>query len=197
MQFMHGAIIVMQRLKDMFHDWYIHPEYNHNDNGAFHQHMPTMRLLSKGLRVVEFGARHGTSTLAIATGMPASFISIDIEIKDTVRTIQAIALDCGIDMTVLEHNDLEIEIPECDLLFIDTLHTYSQLKQELALHGNKAQKYIVMHDIVSFGHSNEDGSAEGPGLLPAIIEFLGNNPHWQVEAYYYNNNGLMILSRTC
>lgn len=188
----------MQKLKDMFHDWYIHPEYNHNDNAAFHEHMPTMRLLSKGLRVIEFGARHGTSTLAIATGEPKWFITYDIEIKETVKQIHAIAaIDCGVNMSVIEANDLEIEIPECDLLFIDTLHTYTQLKQELALHGNKAKRYIVMHDIVSFGHTNEDGSAEGPGLLPAIIEFLEANPHWHVESYYFNNNGLMILGRTC
>ena len=33
------------------------------------------------------------------------------------------------------------------------------------------------------------------GLIPAIEEFIKNNPHWTIYEHYKNNNGLMILKR--
>jgi hypothetical protein len=35
-------------------------------------------------------------------------------------------------------------IEETDMLFVDTLHTYGQVKGELERHGNQARKYIVI-----------------------------------------------------
>ena len=43
-----------------------------------------------------------------------------------------------------------IDIEETDLLFIDTLHTYDQLAAELARHGMKARRWIVLHDTTTF-----------------------------------------------
>jgi predicted O-methyltransferase YrrM len=180
----------------MFHDWYTHPHYNQGDNGAFHEHMPTLRLMCGGMEVVELGSRFGTSTLAILTSVPKALYTVDIERRETITTLLHLAEQENIPFTFVEDNDLTCYVPECDILFIDTLHTYSQLKQELALHADKASTYIVMHDIVSFGTRNEDDNpVGGQGLMPAINEFLETNPHWVVCSYYYNCNGLLILKR--
>jgi len=80
------------------------------------------------------------------------------------------------------------------MIFIDTLHTYEQLKQELKLHGNKAQKYIAFHDTHTFGLRGEIDN-DNKGLLSAIIEFMMENPHWKFYKYKTNNNGLTILKR--
>jgi hypothetical protein len=80
-------------------------------------------------------------------------------------------------------------------LFIDTLHTYNQLKQELTLHGNKAQKYIAFHDTYTFGLRGED-NVDKKGLMTAIIEFMTENPHWKFKIHKTNNNGFTVLERT-
>jgi hypothetical protein len=103
-------------------------------------------------------------------------------------------------------------ITDTDMLFIDTLHSYKQLKLELHLHGNKARKYIAFHDVVTFGesdemHLSEDPSwpdslkeqyrnlPEGLGINKAIVEFMVDNKHWRAEKLFSNNNGLLILTR--
>lgn len=78
--------------------------------------------------------------------------------------------------------------------FIDTLHTYDQLKQELRLHGNKAKKFIAFHDTHTFGINGED-QKDKKGLLPAIIEFMIDNPHWNFKIHKTNNNGMTVLER--
>ena len=90
----------------------------------------------------------------------------------------------NIDFEFIEADTLKIEIEETDLLFIDTLHTEKQLKQELKLHAGKARKYIVLHD--TFSCSDE--------LLPVIEEFLKQG-RWKIKADYKNNNGMMILEK--
>jgi hypothetical protein len=92
-----------------------------------------------------------------------------------------------------------VEIEETDLLFIDTWHCYEQLKTELALHHKKVRKYIAFHDTYTYGLIAEDNynekSPSGLGLLPAIIEFMNENPQWKFKMNVTNNNGLMILEK--
>ena len=97
-------------------------------------------------------------------------------------------------MLYIKANVLDIEISETDLLFIDTLHTYSQLAKELALHSSKVKKYIVLHDTYTFGLSGED-PRDKKGLLTAVIEFLINSPNWKFKMFKTNNNGLTVLER--
>jgi GT2 family glycosyltransferase len=91
---------------------------------------------------------------------------------------------------------LKTEIEETDLLFIDTLHTYKQLSQELTLHGNKARKYILIHDTNTWGSKDEvETDSEKKGELIAIEDFLTQNPHWKIVERIEESNGLMILER--
>jgi predicted O-methyltransferase YrrM len=184
------------KLDATYLDWYLHPDYNQGDNSAFYQHMPTLRLLARGLRCVELGVRYGTSTIALLAARPASLFSVDIQAFETHPLLWELAQSENIPFKLTIIDDLLIEIPDCDLLFIDTLHTYTQLSKELALHAHRSTKYIVFHDIVSFGERNEDpADTAGPGLLPAIMEFLQHNPQWKIASFYFNNNGLLILER--
>lgn len=174
-------------------DWYTHPSYFNGDCGAFHEHMPVLRLLCAGKTVVELGSRHGVSTLAILAGRPKSLISYDIDIKPELLDLQTLAVQEKISFSFVEANDLDVEIPACDILFIDTWHTYDQLRQELAMHGNKAAEYIIGHDLVSFGTNSEDGTE--PGLIAALEEFLASNDHWESASFWFNCNGLWLLRR--
>ena len=82
-----------------------------------------------------------------------------------------------------------------DLLFIDTLHVYGQLKAELWAHQARARRYICLHDtevdrdqgeVLRMGWdvgrmARETGMSTadlGRGLGPAIREFLEEFPVW-------------------
>ena len=155
------------------------------------EHCPTLcNLAAKCDHVTEFGTRWGASTIAFLYGQPEKLVCYDWHKKETVDTLAELSGDTEFEFH--KCSTLEIEIEETDLLFIDTLHTYSQLKQELALHSPKSKKYIVMHDTVSFGIKGQRGE---DGLGRAIDEFLEENKEWKVFKHYSNNNGLTILER--
>lgn len=162
------------------------------------EHLPTLRRLAAECDVVvEFGTWYCKAATALALGARQRFISVDHliwgEVEEIKRHIELIESLAGAKFQFIEADTSQPGIFEsCDLLFIDTLHNYRQLRQELALHGNKARTYLVLHDTVKFGDVGDDGAA---GLRPAIAEFLAANPHWRVHAEYPNNNGLMVLKR--
>jgi hypothetical protein len=84
------------------------------------------------------------------------------------------------------------------MLFIDTLHDYKQLSNELRIHvENNANppRTIAFHDVETFGYVDESSGNKG-GLVPAILEFLSRNKKWYVDYYTRENNGLMILKVT-
>ena len=88
---------------------------------------------------------------------------------------------------------MTVEIEPTDLLFIDTLHNYSQLKKELELHAGNVKKYIIFHDTVTYGFVGESGDPKG--IAFAINEFLNENPGWYVREQWMNNNGLLVVAR--
>ena len=90
----------------------------------------------------------------------------------------------------MEHDDLT------EILFIDTLHDEGQVRKELALHAARVTKWILFHDVISFGHREESGNKEGRGLHPAIVDFMdANKGVWIEEAYFPFSHGLLVLRR--
>ena len=81
---------------------------------------------------------------------------------------------------------------ECDFLFIDTLHDYDQLKEELRIHSSAARKYIGLHDTETFAENGETRGKEG--IWRAVEEFVSQG-EWKIKERFRNNNGLTILSR--
>lgn len=167
------------------------------------KHMPKLReLASECKHVTEFGARFNISTLALLAGKPNKVISWDLSPSACYEGWMRL---CGglptnlVDPPHLElrtGNTLEITIEETDMLFIDTYHTYEQLKAELERHGDKARKYLVFHDTWTFGYFGEDGSK--PGLRQAIKEFQlehGNGLRWTLIHDEKDCNGLVVLQR--
>lgn len=151
--------------------------------------------------VTEFGVRNMVSTWALMYGLslPKSatrtLMSYDLTNPgdSAIGQAMAIAVNAGVLFNFIVGDTRQITIEETDLLFIDTFHTYGQLQKELELHGNKARKFIILHDTLTFGTKGEAG--DEAGLLPAIEWFLRQNPHWTMRAQYYFNNGLTILER--
>lgn len=167
-----------------------------NKDSDIKKHLPTLKKYSSMVdRVTEMGVRWGNSTCALIMGKPKTMISYDIKFPKQfdLKHWKNMAKEVNVDLTFIETDSLNITIEPTDLLFIDTYHSYTQLKKELTLHGNKAGKYLIFHDTVTFGKVGMDGKK--PGLVQAINEFIEHNPHWKIREVFKNNNGLMVLER--
>jgi hypothetical protein len=161
------------------------------------EHLPTLRRIAGDCdHVTEMGVRWVVSTYALMAGKPKQLISYDIESVErwgySIEQLTELAKDNGVEFSFVVADTTDVEIKETDFLFIDTYHVYDQLKKELALHGNKARKYLGFHDTTTFA---EVGEHNQKGLWPAIEEFMVENPHWVVYERHINNNGLTILKR--
>lgn len=177
------------------------------------EHLPTLRKYAKKCEhVTEFGVREVVSTYAFLSAHPKVMRSYDVYKPSDSNYQEMMRLSSSVDFEFIQQNVLEIEIEQTDLLFIDTLHTYDQLIQELTKHGNKVNKYIILHDTTKFGKSNElhkkiingkkiktkypvlnsDGKV---GLKQAVDDFLKENNNWVIKEVFTNNNGLTVLEK--
>jgi hypothetical protein len=162
-----------------------------------HAHLLRLAQLARECsHVTEFGVRSGMSTFAFMHGLSgksrATLRSYDL--GDPYNLFASIRPHIEIDWTFAHGSTLDAPMIEpTEMLFVDTLHTYAQVKGELEKHGNQASKYLVFHDTVAFGVSGEDF---GPGINLAIQEFMRDNEHWKLFEHYENNNGLTILARS-
>lgn len=151
------------------------------------EHLPTLkRLASKCSHITEFGVRTGNSTLALLAGLRPTDKLVSYDINDC----SGVTDDPRWTFKKADTSKLFL-IDKTDMLFIDTLHDYAQVVDELQ-HALAVRKYIVFHDIVLFG-SNDESTGKGPGIMMAILEFLRDNKSWVVQEVYPNNNGLLVL----
>ena len=152
------------------------------------------------------GVRWGSSTIAFLNSDAEEIISYDIVTNKDIQNIENIVKETKINHKFIIADSLKIDIKETDLLFIDTLHTYNQLLNELNLHSKNVKKYIILHDTITFGRRDEKIYSHASnivkkekinkaGLRTAMEDFLKNNSDWKIEKDYKNNNGLTILKR--
>jgi trans-aconitate methyltransferase len=182
---------------------YIRREYEKSlyaERSDIKEHLPILASLATECgHVTEMGSRFGDSTRAFLS-THAVFRAYDLELVDNVKELFLNAKHAGKDVEYIQADTRDLEIEETDLLFIDTWHSGDQLAQELKLHGNKARKYLAFHDTQTYGLMDESWDKQrkifpGEGLLPAIIDFMIKNKHWQFKMHRTNNNGLTVLER--
>lgn len=158
------------------------------------EHLPILHeFASKVSHVTEFGVSEGCSTRAFLNA-DVTLRSYDLFHNPTAQVVFDIAKGQGKNVEYIMADVTKIEIEPTDLLFIDSWHTYAQLKTELELHSKKVKKYLMFHDTHTFG-TKDEGEHTNIGLLAAIIEFVINNPQWKFILHKTNNNGLTVLER--
>lgn len=173
------------------------------------EHLPILLKYGKECEhITELGVRWASSTWALLLSNPKKMISVDIVKHPNVDEIIELTKEYGINYSFIKSDVLDMEIENTDLLFIDTLHTYNQLTKELELHSNKVSKYIILHDTVSYGYTDEiiysDSSelikhqtVNKTGLKTATLDFLNSEigKEWSIFEEYLNNNGLLIMKK--
>lgn len=166
------------------------------DPGDMYEHMDTLLgLAAECDHIVEGGVRYVVSTWAFLLGCACRGGTVVSYCWNMLPEIQRAIDICAAENVSWTFHDgdwLKQEIPETDLLCIDTNHNFRQLKRELHLHGSKARKYIVLHDTTSFGEVSQDGTR--PGLWRAVEELVAEG-QWRIKHRYTNCAGLTILER--
>lgn len=164
-------------------------------------HLPLLKEVAMQCEhVTEFGVRNVVSTYAFLEGTPKDLVCYDIKSSPQITAAKKLAVEMGVKLHYKVIDVLKAEIAETDFLFIDTLHNYQQLRSELERHSKKVRKFIGFHDVTIFGLKDETRSDElKQGLLPAILEFMQENPSWCVYRYIpggsIHNNGCLILKK--
>lgn len=180
-----------------------------NTPSDINEHLSVLKeYAEKCDHVTEMGVRYVVSTFALILAKPKHLISIDLfhpsHYGDNVRlhAIQNYAKENNINFQFILGDTLKIDIEPTDMLFIDTLHVYGQLKAELQRHAKNVKKYLVFHDTTTFENVDEGYYYQTPyldksknGLWPAIEEFLKENKDWEILERRTNNNGLTILHK--
>jgi hypothetical protein len=155
-----------------------------------HEHVPKLRELAEQCDVVvDMGMRAMISTVAMLAGQPKKLVSYTSD--KTVTALDRVKGDTELEIPA-GADSLTVDIPECDLLFIDTRHTGPQFLAELERHASKVRRWIVRHDTQIYGERGEDG---GPGLMAGLRKFLRANPEWSVVYHTNDNYGLTVISR--
>lgn len=170
------------QLSQMYYQWC-------NTPMDINEHLPTlMRFAKECDHITEMGVRGIVSTYGLLMGKPKTMISYDICDCDWLPVRAMVQHDTN--FTFIQADTRECVIEPTDLLFIDTLHNYNQLKIELSRHADKVNKYLIFHDTSSFEFH---GETEEIGLWPAIAEFLEDNTEWSILERFHHNNGLTVL----
>lgn len=165
------------------------------------EHLPVLRKYAEQCdHVTELGVRYGNSTVAFMAARPKKFIAYDLQYNDKMDYLKLIAEESNLGFELKIENPLNLEdgrseLEETDLLFIDTNHHATQLREELRLHSPKAKKYIIMHDTTIFYDRGAGDDHMDDGMKLAIEPFLENSKEWVMRERFMNNNGLMVLER--
>jgi len=177
-----------------------------------YKHLPRLLKLASECEIVcEIGVSTGRSSSALILGAKYKVFSVDMNFTSQARELEAFAED---KWRYIISKSVLAPLPNCDMLFIDGEHTYYALNSELRRFADKAKKYLVFHDTItfgSFGAKKETGTflvdpntvptnplqdAEGLGIRPAIDELMIRDPSWKIKAHYVDCNGLLVLERT-
>jgi len=174
---------------------------------AIQPHLPRLRDLSIGCDLaVEFGVKRAASSAALLLGADR-VISYDIVVN---REAQAFQAKVGDRWTYCIQDSRTAPVIPCDLLFVDSLHTYAQTKAELDRHAHAVRRWLVFHDTVTFGSVGANGEtgqqawAYTPGvsvppmylgIRPAIDELMVKDWSWRIVAHYTDSHGLLVLER--
>lgn len=169
-------------------------------------YVPFLKEICKDLdHVTEFGVREAYSTCAIIDGLRGRFatlVSYDID-APAVGDIVEHARANEVNWVFHQEDTLTTDpIVTTDLLFLDSAHTYDQVKAELERHASRVKRFLVFDDVTIFGKHGDPTGNTGyicpgvRGIMPAIQEFRDANPFWTVHTHKPEGCGLLCLERT-
>jgi hypothetical protein len=144
----------------------------------------------KCINGMELGFGQGRASFALLLGLERLY-SVDTYHEPNIKNMLVDYF--GDKLITIESETFDfVDYDSVDLLLVDSVHTYDQVKKELKAHSLKINKYIMFHDTVSYGAIGQDNN---DGIVKAINEFLEENKEWKIIYEVSNNHGFMILEK--
>lgn len=111
--------------------------------------------------------------------------------------LHRLAAEQGTKFTFTRGDTLTAKSQDCDILFVDTLHTKEQVAKELNIFASKTSQFIAFHDTEAFKRHGQflKSNNDNTGVLDAVEEFVISNNAWGLKAHYLDDNGFLILAK--
>jgi len=156
------------------------------------EHLPWIsELTSECNHATELGVGYAQSTRAFLRH-DIELHSYEIQVYPETQKFFDEAKSAGRRVTLHVEDTRTATIAPTDIMLVDSYHSYEQVKIELDRHADKVKKYILFHDTDLYGFS---GQGNERGIFPAITEFLGSHPEWELVEQRKNNNGMTLIKR--
>jgi hypothetical protein len=135
--------------------------------------------------ILELGVFTGLTTTALMLASPKRLVSVDIsDAYFHIRSeVEAAAKTLGVDFEFRMADDLVMDAFPCDLLFIDTTHTYEQTLAELNRFGPLTRRKIILHDTAM------------ASVFQAVFQWLWENKTFHIVHHDSRGSGAMVLER--
>ncbi len=135
----------------------------------------------------EFGINQGATLASAMLGNPARVRAYDIKLgwyTQAAHLFQQYAAEHSIDYAVTESDTLICTIDPVDVLYIDTRHKQNHLTEELSIHGDKVNRFIIFHDTFA-----------QPRLKKSVLQYVAENKVWGVVTECNDNVGFMTIGQ--
>jgi hypothetical protein len=106
-----------------------------------HEHIQTFYNYTRQCKTVcEVGIEGGFSTWGFLTGLfdnkysvdpeeDIFYVGVDISNYPVIKECEQVCKGAGINYTFIQKNSIQVEIPQVDLLYIDSWHVYDILRE--------------------------------------------------------------------
>lgn len=165
------------------------------------QHAQLLREECGGLDVVELTKRRESAVFILA-GNPRSLVTYSRE-PDPLYSAAHVALQrsptpkADFRSAIGTNLDtLAVEIPACDVLYIDSIHSAERVYTELSKHGPKVRSKIIVRGTGDFGDTAEGGGSPGLyyGVYRWIEEEAARGRQWVLTRRATNQYGMAVWS---
>ncbi len=170
-----------------------------NTPSDINEHIDKLKEYADQCQIIyELGVRAVCSTYGLIQslienpGGDRRLVSVDIAKYPHVDEVVEIAKTAGILFSFIEADVRTLQLPPCDMCFIDTWHTEEQIEAELKIYPAITRKFLAFHDTTTFAVNGEDCR---PGIWEPIMRFLNSHPEWVICYKSDQNNGLTVLKR--
>tara|TARA_R110000765_G_scaffold288759_4_gene384972 strand:+ start:4330 stop:6237 length:1908 start_codon:yes stop_codon:yes gene_type:complete len=156
------------------------------------QHMDFLKEISSKCSHVTEISKRKESLVALAAGKPKKIVSYNTEGNHPIiEQVEKVLPEIQMKLSSLPSSEIET-IEKTDLLFIDTIHTYDEMMNELNKFAPMVKRFIVARGTQSNGEIGEDG---GRGILHALRLFMQENPKWSIIEHHEQQYGISVLAR--
>jgi len=162
---------------------------SNNPKSYIHEHLTTLFFIASEFpcnTVLEIGTGMGHSTEAFAeAGCFVQTLDI-VDCKQAKELLRQDRLSHLVEY--IKKNSLTFTAENhYDIVFIDGLHEYGQVKEELRLFSPAVKKggFLILHDYTNFAH---------PGVQRACDEFAASHREYKIYRWF-NCNGLYVMKK--